>query len=583
MHRLLLTAIVLIPLTAVDSVASDFPVDCLTAELLRRAEGWMVAGAYDSAAVLYEAALECEPGNAEALVGRGSVSLAWLNPSRAADWFDRALRSADDEVPHVMLSIGASYAAHQDYPQASGWFSRAMSELPSTDQASYLAFDALATPDELSAYDDLPPQEQEAAIAAFWRRMDPTPATELNERLVEHVYRVWYARRRYPNMQRWLDARATALIRYGAPDEVAVRSAFSARGSLAGNEEWTYRMASGSDLALTFRERLDMGAWVSATTVVEPTSDVREELDPSERLICSRRGGLRDFVWSPGGEPLNVMFSAMQFRADDGRTRIDACFGTRSSDLVFTERSEGGYEAHVDVGFAVFDSAWNVAARNIEPVAIRRATAPGNDDSIHVSARAITVDAGTSIIPCIQVRDRRSGRMQACRIPVTARDLRSDTLGLSDIVVAAWVRPALAASNPALTHGDIEVLPVPASRFQRGRPLHVYVETYGLTRGSEYGDTFYEIEHSLRRIPAGGEKTGAIRSFLRRLFLRERDEVSVGEVRRGISSEDHQTYMLDTGELSEGRYMLTYTVRDLHSGATVSRSRAIGIWEQADD
>ncbi len=55
-----------------------------------------------------------------------------------------------------------------------------------------------------------------AALVAWWRRQDPTPATRENERLEEHLQRWLYAQAHYEKDGR-LDARGQVYVRLGAP------------------------------------------------------------------------------------------------------------------------------------------------------------------------------------------------------------------------------------------------------------------------------------------------------------------------------------------------------------------------------
>lgn len=64
------------------------------------------------------------------------------------------------------------------------------------------------------------------SLVAWWRRQDPLPATEANERLEEHLFRVAYARRNYGSKEdpRGFDDRGEIYLRFGsAPRTTAVR------------------------------------------------------------------------------------------------------------------------------------------------------------------------------------------------------------------------------------------------------------------------------------------------------------------------------------------------------------------------
>ena len=88
-----------------------------------------------------------------------------------------------------------------------------------------------------------------ARLAAWWQRHNPTPATSVNERLVEHLQRVAEAERRFgDDSRRGFDDRGEIFVRLGAPEErrelestslaqsVSSRSAFAPQ-----NEYWRYR------------------------------------------------------------------------------------------------------------------------------------------------------------------------------------------------------------------------------------------------------------------------------------------------------------------------------------------------------
>ena len=75
----------------------------------------------------------------------------------------------------------------------------------------------VATPQEVAAYDALPPDRHADFVRMFWSRRDPTPATPGNERLVEHYRRVLYAMRHFSTGQTPWDKRGEIYIRYGEP------------------------------------------------------------------------------------------------------------------------------------------------------------------------------------------------------------------------------------------------------------------------------------------------------------------------------------------------------------------------------
>lgn len=88
------------------------------------------------------------------------------------------------------------------------------------------------------------------AIVSWWHQQDPLPATLYNERVEEHLYRVYYAQREYAHQRDPLgvDDRGRIFVRLGRPWRAAVISLQNSRlltlpleFRLPRNEIWVYR------------------------------------------------------------------------------------------------------------------------------------------------------------------------------------------------------------------------------------------------------------------------------------------------------------------------------------------------------
>lgn len=65
------------------------------------------------------------------------------------------------------------------------------------------------------------PEERKARFLEFWKRRDPTPGTERNERMEEYYYRIAYANRQYGNfIAGWKTDRGHVMVLFGEPDYV---------------------------------------------------------------------------------------------------------------------------------------------------------------------------------------------------------------------------------------------------------------------------------------------------------------------------------------------------------------------------
>lgn len=65
-------------------------------------------------------------------------------------------------------------------------------------------------------------QERLARFRSYWKRLDPTPGTDRNERMEEYYYRVAYANDTYSRsiVPGWQTDRGLVMVRFGEPDHV---------------------------------------------------------------------------------------------------------------------------------------------------------------------------------------------------------------------------------------------------------------------------------------------------------------------------------------------------------------------------
>jgi GWxTD domain-containing protein len=123
----------------------------------------------------------------------------------------------------------------------------------------------LMTAEEIAGYGQLRTSaEREAFVSQFWKRRDPTPDTDVNERQIEFTRRIDYAREHLANA----DSAATPgyetdrgrwYVMYGPPD--------TSQPGAASTEEWRYRSLTGFG------------------------SDVLIRFDPTSVFGCTYRGG----------------------------------------------------------------------------------------------------------------------------------------------------------------------------------------------------------------------------------------------------------------------------------------------------
>jgi GWxTD domain-containing protein len=120
-----------------------------------------------------------------------------------------------------LLILGMAYSEVNDLEASFDAFSKALDSMDEETRARYMSMELLATQDELLSISETRPVRAEVETATLWKKRDPNPATEVNERFVEHLARVAFAEIHFsvPRLDRpgSKTDRGEVYIRYGRP------------------------------------------------------------------------------------------------------------------------------------------------------------------------------------------------------------------------------------------------------------------------------------------------------------------------------------------------------------------------------
>ncbi len=621
----------------------------------------------EEAIQLYEQQLEVNPKNGETLKALGLVLMEtgrfWHARQRL---FTALTESGRAETLQLTLALAATYLEDRQLTVAQDYYSQAFQMMSDQERSYYEDISRVGTADDAAALRDLPEDEVAQYLRRFWLRRDPTPVTQVNERLLEHFRRVWYSRLYYSRGKTPWDDRGEVYIRYGKPEHVSssanpnfesshdvdqvreryLRGIYGSRAPdelLTGNmpiyplvdpqlyrsasnrssmgedqffdyyqnrdfgaertesedmsarfgrdagstanirwETWTYTNI-GSGFVFTFVDRFGTGEYRFAEPPATGDANLVSALDhysPAQQFAFARESSPEHFAYTTTQQPLNFSFYTAQFRRDDSRTQIDVYYDIPVNELVFRERRhESGYEAIVESGIAVFDSAWNVLVRSKDPMSFIAPERPAADVGMRqIDMRSIIMAGGGRILLSVQEQDVLSGRLQAYQENIDVARFDANQLAMSDIIVAGVVRNATDDDDEKYVRNGLYVLPMASQAFRRAQPMHVYFEIYNLTRGPDYGETSYEVEHSVSI--DDDESGGSILGSVGRIFGGTSRSVAVGQVIEGIRESERQHFQVDTSNLEPGEYTLTIAVRDLKSDKLVSKTRRFFVWEQ---
>ncbi len=182
---------------------------------------------YTRAIRYYQKYVELEPDNPEGLYYYGLACVQAKAFDKIREHIAPYL-SANPDVVQLLPIVAQGHFYNDEAQKALELFERYLANIESSERAHYTSISYVASDTELEEYHAATPgPEQQAYREQFWARRDPDILTKLNERVIEHYRRTWYARtyfsskyaRAYFSSNAYLwDERGAVYIRYGEPD-----------------------------------------------------------------------------------------------------------------------------------------------------------------------------------------------------------------------------------------------------------------------------------------------------------------------------------------------------------------------------
>jgi len=463
---------------------------------------------------------------------------------------------------------------------------------------------------ERTSYKNLKsPAEKVAFCQRFWRSRDLTPATEGNERLVEHYARVAYARDKYTFFDaRGYDDRGQIYVQYGPPEN-SVTDPF--HPSCVPLETWAY-YSLGSPVTFDFIDngygfrlttRIDKAikaeslpksshdAYISALSDLLSTramlspvyakayADFQQVLmdGPGKSVERYKRAGVVIDQYTSTNQSLKVnlpkshsevlkdvselpfMVHLARFKDDAQHHNLIILYGLKASDFKFIKADS---TAKLVLAAAVKDTNLSTLAGQQDTLQI---TSTSFDDAGKLTGTLHYKISSGRYFVLLDLNNPGSRQRGLKDFSVTIGSYPSGILHLSSVIFAKKVMPTdSATSQNAFTHHHFAITPYPFPTINRNVRMFVYFEIYDLQRDVS-GETFYEVEYEVHE-PA---KKG-LASLLASLnpFDKSGGSISVSETRRGKAAVEPTYLQLDFSQLRSGKYDLIMRVTDKVANAT---------------
>jgi GWxTD domain-containing protein len=481
---------------------------------------------------------------------------------------------------------------------------------PAFEDAYARSFEVILSDSQLVGYASLSDSEKLVYRRRFWTANDPTPTSDENEFLSEHLRRLAFAISEFcPHEPFVWDERGDIALRFGVPAsrQRIIGDIISATGCLGiepNSEVWTYPDAG---MSIRFIDRNLSGTYVLGPELgglgPQPIgydlpqsyrwwSDFRKTMGPSlvprdietEHIVHAAatviNRGLEveeevpvSYGYTPPVEPIPLYYEIVTARGASGATDVAVNYQVPMDDLTF--RSEGGAEtATFTKAVRVFSADYDVVASDARAVSVTRGggIAPVADGMVTDEWRLDT--APGEYIVAISVEDTLTGRTGVGRSRVAVPDYGHPGFRMSDIQIATSV----GQGRRFLRMGG-SVVPEPMRAFRRSGDLIVYFELYGLSEDGR-GRSAFTVRTEVSGRGYRGER-GAIQRFFDRWFPEERRAVASEVTEYGDAPDAAYWFAIDLRNLAQDNYDLTITVRDEGRGREVTRSASFTVLDSA--
>jgi GWxTD domain-containing protein len=416
-----------------------------------------------------------------------------LDEGRLSEYLSlgRKLRAAHPgrPMPYLYLGLGLHVAGKEE--EAAEAFEEGLRRLPDRERSQIESLAEIMRREQAEEYLDLGEAERAEFNERYWQLVDPLFLTEANERRLEHLSRVAYADLRFAapevGLRGWETDQGIIYVRYGPPKSIA---SFGASSYMFGNPYavgrrsiiWSY----GADgPVFIFRQ---MPGYLNARFA----GDYKFIADNYRYIQPATYTNIPSIP-----ELLELPVQVSRFRGevpDEIAVEIDAA-------LPLEDMAEGVdlKQGELETGIFLLNREGETVVRRVKTEMLNYAESAELNE---YRSWQLVLPPGGPLVLAVEARDEVTWRAAASRDTFTAEPFPEDSLSVSDILVADFVKPLV--EDPR-RRSDYEVWPNAALEYKSGEPVHIYYEIYGLQPDAE-GFALYDVALQVRvkRLTRGG-------------------------------------------------------------------------------
>ncbi len=430
----------------------------------------------------YRAALRFDPyhvGASIRLMGQ------LLDESRLGEYMSIARRlrdgNPDQPLPYLYMGLGLHAAGREE--AASAAFEEGLKRLPDAERREVESLAEVMRRDEAHDYMRLDEGDRKEFNDTYWSLSDPLYLTDANERRLEHLSRVAYADLRFSapeaGLRGWQTDQGIIYIRYGQPMSIA---SFGASPYVTGNPYavgqrsiiWSY----GYDgPVFIFRQ---MPGYLNARFAGD------------YKFIAENYRYLQPVTYANIPSIPELLDMPIQLARFRGETADEVALEVHAA-LPLEEFARGLdlNEGEIQTGLFLINGAGEKVVRRTDTETLEYDESSNIDE---YRSWRIILPPGEELVAAVEARDAVTWRSAAAREPFKLEAYPADSMKISDILVADFIKPLI---EDPVKRSDYEVWPNAALQYRSGDPVHIYYEIYGLETDSE-GFASYDVSIQVR-------------------------------------------------------------------------------------
>ncbi|MFO7914979.1 MAG: GWxTD domain-containing protein [Candidatus Krumholzibacteriales bacterium] len=526
----------------------------------------------ENAAAYYRRAFEINPAREEALREFMILNILTGN-TREAEKFKEIMSKNFPESFHTYMLLGIIDLENKNFLQAEERFKKALELMPHDEKSFYSAIAPIVPADQRPLIRNLNEKRRENYLRNFWIERDPTPTTEVNERYMEHLRRVYYARYLFQNSRMGQNGpdtdRGRSLIKYGMPEKIET-SFYRGTGRIGDaatayhDKSWNVDPINSSVISWSYG--FNGGGFKLYFLDEFLNGDYHIPIDTSYAMISNANRMIEYLVPEVYNYPidfgeLGISTQAVQRKGPAGQTTI------LISTIIPVQGTGGGKQE-----FYVSYSMRDINNNRIY-----------HDDKIVISDTLRAIQKGRRRYMLTRHALNLLPRVGNCRMHVACVDSLNVRKGISggqlefiDFSTSRLILSEISLSMPDNQNG-CSIWPDGDLRFTPGSHICIAYEIYNLGLNSSH-ESEYILTYSIIPVEEGdreqkGFLSGLVRKFREIAGLDDYSYISNSITQNSNSSSAGGRLTISTESLKDGLYLLSLEVDDLIEGEKAKREK----------